>query len=298
MKNKIIYITMLAVGVVIFYACRKNDNPKLPDGITTRQVPQLTQDKSKAILIQSDNLPDFSTAFNVALYYPTGVQPKSTDVVVAMNGRYNNVKVLQGGITSLPATVTMTGTQLMQLFGLAPNGLKAGDRFEVTTNFTMNDGSEIHGFGDTVTLSDGTKRFLRPYGSDVLNAAGLNRILTYTKVCPLTVKAYLGGMTVNDPGVTEGTYPVTVSVNADSTVFTFTGWAGLAGVPMTATFDKASYRFTIAKQKIADLFQGYHNLTVSGTGQINPCNTTIVLNVTTAVDEGSFGNNVTTLSKP
>ncbi|MGN7819709.1 hypothetical protein ACTJJB_06235 [Chitinophaga sp. 22536] len=298
MKNKIIYITMLAVGVVIFYACRKNDNPKLPDGVSNRQVPQLTQDKSKAVLIQSDNLPDFSTAFNVALYFPTGVQPKATDVVVAMNGKYNNVKVLQGGIGSLPTTVTMTGTQLMQLFGLGANSLKAGDYFEVTTNFTMNDGTQIHGFGDTVTLSDGTKRYLRPYGSDVLNSAGLIRILTYTKVCPLIVKTYLGSMTVDDPGVTESTYPVTVSVNQDSTIFTFTGWAGLAGVPVTATFDKASYRFTMAKQKIADLFQGYHNLTVSGNGQINPCDTTIVLNVTTEVDEGSFGSNVTTLSKP
>lgn len=298
MKNKIIYIVMLAVGITVFYACRKNDNPKLPDGVSKRQVPQLTQDNTKDLLIQSDNLPDFKTAFNVALYFPTGDQPKTTDVVVAMNGRYNNVKVAQGGITSLPAVVSLTGTQLMQLFGLSANALTPGDYFEVTTNFTMNDGTQIHGFGDTVTLSNGKKQYIPPYGADVLGSAGLIRLLTYTKVCPLTVKTYLGGMTVDDPGVTEGTYPVTVSVNADSTVFTFTGWAGMAGVAMKANFSRPGYQFTIAKQKIADLFQGYHNLTVSGTGTINPCDTTIIFNVTTEVDEGSFGNNETILSKP
>lgn len=298
MKNKIIYITMLALGVVVFYACRKNDNPKLPDGITKRQVPQFTQDRTKDLLIQSDNLPDFNTAFNVALYFPTGDQPKTTDVVIAMNGKYNNIKVLQGGITSLPTTVGLTGTQIMQLFGLPANGLKAGDYFEVATNFTMSDGTQLHGFGDTVTLADGTKRFLRPYGSDVLNSVGLIPRLSYKKVCPLNIAVYPGSMTVDDPGVTEGTYPVTVAIDPTGKTFTFTGWAGLAGVVMTATFDKQSYQFTIPQQKIAALFDGYHNLTVSGNGEINPCDTTILLNVTTQVDEGSFGNNPTTLSKP
>ncbi|WP_212001381.1 hypothetical protein [Chitinophaga sp. HK235] len=180
MKNKFLYIVTLAAWMIFIFACTKNDNAKLPDGITKRALPQLSKDATKDQSILAANLPGFNGAINVALYFPDGEQPKTTDVVVAMNGKFNNIKVLQGGLTSLPASVPITGPQLMQLFSLPANGVKAGDFFDVAINFNMNDGRQLHGFGDTITLSDGSKQFLRPYGSDVEGFAKLVRKVTFT----------------------------------------------------------------------------------------------------------------------
>lgn len=296
MKNKSIYIITLAAGMIAFNACRKNDNPKLPEDIQKAALPQFTQDNTKDLLIQSDDLSKFNTAFAVGLYFPDGEKPTSTDVVVAMNGKYNNIKVAQGGIGSLPSNVTLTGAQLVQLFGIPPTSLKPGDYFEVTSNFTMSNGRQVHGFGDSVRLSDGTMTFIRPFGGDPLAFPNLVPALIYTKVCPLFILPYVrtGKLKVDDPGVTETTYEVQVAVaGADSTDFTFTGWADTPGLIVKAKLSKQSYQFTVPKQVIAANFSGYHNLTVSGSGTINPCDSTINFNITTEVAEGTFGNNAT-----
>lgn len=292
MKKIIIGSLILFAVVTSFYGCRKNDNPKLPEGIETGIFPQLDQDESGDVLIQEVN--EFKSSFNVGLYYPTPV-PQKMDLRVTMNDNYVNVKTLKADITTYPTKVDVTGPQLAQLFGRDPESIVPGEFFTISPDITRTDGKVLQAFTYGV---NGTDTFnLAPYGSDALNTPGSNPIITYTKVCTLFMDSVAnveggGKMVVQDKDVVQSDYPVVASVVGDD-VIKLTNYCNVPGAVLNLKIIKKSQTITIAKQFIAAKVNGpditgYTNWYVTGKGSVNACDNSLSLTLTFSVDQGSF----------
>ncbi|WP_143309815.1 hypothetical protein [Chitinophaga vietnamensis] len=291
--KKIKSLIIVVLGICVFYACRKNDNPKLPDGIAKGVMPQLTQDTTGDILIQ--DMTKFKTSFNLGLYFPSGPKPQKMDVRVVMNNKYNNVKTLQAGVTTFPTQIQITGPQLAQLFALDPATVPSGTTFTVAPDVTTQDGKTYPAFNYGV---NGTDTFLiSPYGGDVNNFPGAVLNLQYTKVCPLNMHAFGNEttgvpLTVVDNDFWGATYSVQGTLDpADSTTLILTGWVQDPGAVVKVKVNPRTQGATVAKQIYLPILPGtsYHNPAVAGSGKVNACNNSISLTLTNTVTEGSFG---------
>ena len=102
MRTKIIYAF---AALVLLASCRKEDNPILPDGLQSAPVPQFTKDSSTDLNISGQDPHSFSAKFTLDQYFANDHSFQSFDIVVRKNGDNSAVKVLETGVTSLPATL-------------------------------------------------------------------------------------------------------------------------------------------------------------------------------------------------
>src|SRR5688572_5581156 len=116
MKKIIIYSLSLFSVVVLFTACRKDENGKLPE-LTRFPVPLVIKVAGSQQVISALDPNAFSGKFSVGLYFPNDAPPKKFDVVVIKNDDKTNVKVLKTDVTTFPSELTVTGPQLATLFG-------------------------------------------------------------------------------------------------------------------------------------------------------------------------------------
>ncbi|CAL1521394.1 hypothetical protein [Chitinophaga sp. MM2321] len=294
--KKLTSFIIIVAGICVFYACRKNDNPKLPEGIDQGLFPQLVQSDSGDVLIQ--DVSKFASSFSVDVYFKDGPKPKKMDIRVVYNDNYTNVKTLQADVTSFPATINVTGPQLAQLFGKTPDQVEDGDFFTIRPDVYLNDGKIFEAFKYGVNGTDTFK--LAPYGSDAMNFPDANVDIIYTKVCPLYMSSYAakGRLTVVDTGFAGSInaafakYTVNAALDpADSTTLILTGWGGVAGAVVKIKAILRTQGATVPVQVYAPTYGGlpYHNFAVQGKGAFNACDTSISLQITNTVAEGSFG---------
>src|SRR5688500_14257673 len=118
MKKIFGYSLLIAL---VFAACRKSDNPKLPDLIRV-PTPNLILDPTSDKLISPASPASFQAKFNVDLKFKSDAPPKEMDVVVMKNGDKANVKTLKADVTTFPTPVEVTGQQLIDLFGPIADG--------------------------------------------------------------------------------------------------------------------------------------------------------------------------------
>ena len=278
--KKILLILTVITGTLILNACRKDDNPKLPD-IMRVPVPLLQLTENSTLIIEDDDdKANFKSAFNVKLYFPDDAKPAKYDIVVAKNGDYSNVKVYAANLTELPGAVEITTPKLAELFGLTMDGLTRGMYFEVRASFTLANGTVVPAF------SVGGEA----YSTDLKNLPGSSLSLKYQIVCPLDINIFTGQLTVEDPGMWEGTYPVTVTLEAGNKL-RVTGWFEDAANSFIMEYDPVNRTINIPYQVFrpgAYLF-GYHDWGIEGKGEIDACNNTISFDFETTVAEGSFG---------
>src|SRR3954467_454345 len=97
----------IIVAVILITACRKEDNPVLPDGLERAPIPQFTYDSSTDLSISGQDPDSFTGKFMLSQYFTTDHSYKTFDIVVRKSG--GDVKVLQANITTLPSTITVTG---------------------------------------------------------------------------------------------------------------------------------------------------------------------------------------------
>jgi hypothetical protein len=283
--KKILSLIILLVTIVLVNGCRKNgDNPKLPPLIEA-PFPLLTIDESTDFLIADPAL--FKSTFTVGLYFKDNTPPKSSDVVVTMNGNYKVVKVLKAGVTSLPATVSITANDLASLFGITIADIKEGDYFEIGINMTLNNGLVAPAFVDGVS---------NPYGPNMLSLPGARPIIKYRKVCPLDLNNFVGDFIVDDPDFWEANYPVTIALDGTSGL-KIIGWLEAPSAVIHLTVDQKKHTITIPTQTYLASYVGLHNLTVSGSGEIDACATTITLNTNNSASEGDLGSATMTIHK-
>ena len=183
MQTKIIYSFLAAL--VIFASCRKEDNPVLPDGLQRATIPQFAKDSSADLNISGQDPLSFTGKFTLSQYFTTDQAFKSFDLVVIKNGEPSSVKVLQAGITSIPADFTVTGDQLTTLFDA---DIEAGDFFDIGADVILTSGQKLEAFP-----LDGNPN----YDPNVFALPGLKPLtIRYAVLCQFDATQYDGDFVV------------------------------------------------------------------------------------------------------
>ena len=276
--KKILVYTIIA-AFTFLSACRKSDNPKIPE-LTRVPVPLITKDATGDGTISKDAPLAFKGKFIVDLYFKDGPKPTKFDVVVIKNGDITNVKHLQDNITTFPTTVNVTGSQLTTLFG---STIVLGDKFTISVNTTTASGQLFEAFppGPGAVA----------YGSGLINQPGASTQIDYIAVCPLDINAFLGAATVVDNFFWGDTYPVTITSPSPG-VLSVLGINQQPNVFVLVNIDQATYAASVSQviDKNVSAYVGpYTNLKMAGKGVVDACNTIINLNIAWTVDQGSFG---------
>ncbi|MEJ7737404.1 MAG: hypothetical protein WKF97_08260 [Chitinophagaceae bacterium] len=287
MKRSIIYSL---IAILIFSACRKDDNIKIPDLIRV-PVPLLVKDATGDQVISAQDPDKFRGKFVVDMFFKTDVPPQKMDVVIIKNGNRTNVKVVKEGITAYPTTLEVTGAQLASLFG-AP--VKVGDRFDIGVDITTSNGQKYLAF-PTVGV---------PYGTGIANQPGASTQVRFEAVCAFTAAAYAGNFEVvvdewedYHPG---DVIPVTV-VDASTLSFLYgaTGAKPIlvkvnTGTNVTSVVKQSYGNYTTSPNVSTEFFAE----SVAGADNfVAPCELTlsVKLNHTSAL--GNYGNYIIKLKK-
>jgi hypothetical protein len=118
--------------VAALTSCSKDDGA-IPKRVGIEDVPVITTNLVKnngtVDTIFLANQGAYQGAVKVAMYFAGEVPPTKVDIVVRKNGAADNVKVLQAGVTTLPATINVTAAQLVTLFG--GTALASGQTYDV-----------------------------------------------------------------------------------------------------------------------------------------------------------------------
>lgn len=290
MKNTIVYSILIAV--MLLSACRKSENPKLPD-LARVPVPSLTKDASGTSTIVVSDLANFVGKVNVDVFFKTDVPPKKMDLVITKNGDKGSVKTIKADITTFPTLVSFTGAELTTLFG----SIETCDFFDVGVNITTQSGVLYEAF-PAVGSS---------YGAGVAGQfGGVQTSLTYSTKVEYDPEAYSGTfLVVSDEfqDFVPGTEVVLTKIN--NTQFSFLQPAVENPLPIIVTVDPETLKVSIKKQKIGDFFlweTTYTNPT-AGTiatntaNRVIPCSQTLSIAIDYNVDQGGFGEYLLVLKK-
>jgi hypothetical protein len=271
MKRSIIFSILASL---LFLSCRKEDNPKIPDMIRV-PVPLVGIDATSDKFISPVSPTAFKGKILVDMYFKTDVPPQKFDLVVMKNGNKSKVVVAKEGITSFPSVVDVTGTQLTSLFG---EPMKAGDRFDIAVDITIQSGQKFLAFPVVG----------EPYGAGVFNQPGVNTAVQFLVPCPFVATEYAGDFLVvtdewQDYSV-GGIVPVKM-VSATQLSFEYAVDAGSAK-PIILNINPADNSITVAKQLYGTYGgeQYFAATSASPLNIVNPCDhsLTVRLNHTTA----------------
>jgi hypothetical protein len=234
MKKIIIFSLYLLSIATVFNACRKEDNPKLP-ALERFPLPQVVKVAGSDEVISAQDPDAFTGKFTVGLFFPDDIPPRSFDVVVIKNEDKTNVKVIQPNVTAYPTTITITGTELANLFG-AP--IVLGDKFDISVDITTITGAKFEAFPLTGNS----------YAAGIAAQPGASTFVRYEAVCQYNPEQYQGNFEV----VTDewGDYPtgsIVPITMIDATHFSFKYGASNAQ-PIIVTVNPNTNAVTVAKQ--------------------------------------------------
>jgi hypothetical protein len=182
MKKIISFSLFLFSTAAVFNACRKEDNPKLPE-LTRFPLPNIVKVAGTDQVISAQDPGAFNGKFTVGLYFPDDLPPKKFDVVVKKNNNTANIKLIKAEVTSMPTEITITGTELANLFG-AP--IILGDRFDISVDVTTGNGVKYLAFPATGNS----------YASGIAAQPGSSTFIRYEAVCQYNPDVYQGAFTV------------------------------------------------------------------------------------------------------
>src|SRR5688572_19233152 len=151
MKTIILYSILFSALATVFTACRKDD-VQTPSDLRF-PLPVLTIDTTGDEFIPLKDPASFLGKFVVDMYYGTAVKPRKVDIVVIRNDNKTDVKTIKTDLTTFPASIQVTGTQLTTLFD---STIKVGDKFEIGADVTTINGQKFEAFPLTGN----------PYGAD------------------------------------------------------------------------------------------------------------------------------------
>ena len=282
MKKIIFYSLSLFSVAVLFTACRKDTNGKIPE-LTRFPVPLIVKVAGSQQVISALAPDAFSGKFSVGLYFPNDAPPKKFDVVVIKNNDKTNVKVLKTDVTTFPTELTVTGLQLATLFG-AP--IVLGDKFDIGVDVTTYTGAKFEAF-PVVGNS---------YAAGVAAQPGASTFVRYEAVCQYEPLAYQGAFEV----VTDewGDYTPGTNVQLtmiDATHFSFKYLAADAS-PIVVTVNSITNAVSVAKQVYGTGYPPgwpYGDISVESVPGVEnfvaPCAGTFSVILKHTVAAGSFG---------
>lgn len=289
------YIYSLFAFFVLFAAsCRKSDNPRIPD-LQRVPVPYIKADATKSASVDVLNPASFAQTFTFAPYFTSDVPPKQMDLVVMKNGNKANVKTIQAGLTTFPATVNVTGTQLITLFG----PVVLGDNFTFGLDITTQNGQLYQAF-PPLGVGYGSGVLGQYNGSTnttpIANGGGVVYELNFGAICAYDPNIYQGNFVVVSDGFQDlnpGDVVVLTKLSNSSFSFTYPD-AAISPFPppaITVNVNTGNNNITVPKQQIGTKIYGiYDNPNVEATsGNVKPCDRTTTINLIWTVVQGNFG---------
>ncbi len=284
----------LTIGVIAFSSCTKDDGA-IKKKITINDVPTITTpiDASGSQAINMLNLAAFSGKFKSELYFAGSTPPTKVDIVVRKNGSASNVKVYKAGVTTLPASFTVTAAEIATLFGTP---IVLGDTYDFAPDIYVGDRK----FEAFPLIGSGT-------GVGVAALPLFSEFARFAAICAYDPAIYEGNFVVISDGFGDfAPGDVVVVTKITNTQFSFMPAAGsvTAPLPIIVNVNVLNNQLTITKQKIGNVFTWnttYTNPNVavaaSTASFVAPCSKTIDLNIAYTVDQGSFGNFLLKLRK-
>jgi hypothetical protein len=280
----VFFILVSVVKAIFFYsfiaiiilACRKDDNPKVPD-FTKVPIPLLTLNPGSDTKISGIEPEAFQATITVDVYFKNGELPKQLDLVVVKNSDATNARVL-ANITTWPAEFTISGQQLIDLFA---EPIVSGDIFECSADVTTQSGFKLNAFlpFGGVTFSPG-----------ILNMPGSSPVLRFAAPCPYEPEAYRTEFVIarDDWGDYHPGEDIEVTV-IDDTHLSFKYKAEDA-LPIIIEVDPMTNAATVAMQFYGS-YSGddYFAESIPGDdSSVDPCTTSISLNIHHSTAVGTF----------
>jgi hypothetical protein len=290
MKKVIIYFLVLPAIVSIFYACRKEDNPRLPDLEELSWLPLLVKDATTDVSISPSAPQSFAGKFTIDNYFEGGANPQKVDVVAIKNNDKSSVKVLQADVTSFPAVIEVTGTQLLNLFG---GTIVLGDAFDIGVDITTTSGKKFEAFPAVGNA----------YAAGINAQPGSSPTIRYLAACTFDKNSFNGQYTVVEDewadfkvgekvAVAPGPGDNQISITAyPSPAF------GTNRKPMIINVNPQTFAVTIPEQVIGDYDGAPPGATAKGSGTVNPCGDDINLLVTIKIGAQEFTDQTFRLRK-
>lgn len=275
---------------VLYTACRKEDNIKLPE-LTRFPLPLVVKVAGSDQVISAQDAGAFSGKFSVGLYFLNDVPPKKMDVVIMKNNDKGNVKLFKADVTSFPTELTITGQELATLFN-AP--IVLGDKFDIGVDVTTSSGAKFEAF-PAVGNS---------YASGIAAQPGASTFVRYEAVCQFDPIAYQGAFEV----ITDewGDYhagDIVQLTMIDATHFSFKYLVD-DPVPIIVTVNPTTNAVTVAKQVYGIGYPPgwpYGDISVESVPGVEnfvaPCAGTFSVVLKHTVAAGSFGEYKIVLKK-
>jgi hypothetical protein len=292
--RKISILSALSLGLVIAFTGCKKDDGAIRSNVTINDVPAITTavDASGSQAIDLLNLSAFSGKFNVGLYFSGAVNPDKVDIVVRKNGSNTNLRVYKAAVTTLPASYTVTTTDLQTLFGAA---VTLGDTYDFAPDIYV-----------------GTKKFEAfpavgaGSGSGPIAMPGYSEFARFAAICAYDPTIYQGNFTVVSDGFGDFSPGDIVPITKiDATHISFIDPFVTSPLPIIITVNPLNNQLSITKQKIGNAFVWALNYTnpnmamaATASSFAAPCSKTLTMAITYTVDQGSFGAYTLVLKKP
>lgn len=239
-----IFKSIFFLVILLLGACTSDF--KIPD-VTKVSFPLVTVDSTSDVLIINNAL---NGKFHVDMYYKD--YPVDSRVVVAMNGNYASPRIFVQSLKTFPAAETITGAQLMQLFGLT--AINPGDYFEIGLDVQMQDGKWYPAFNP----------YGVGYGAGPSNLPGASPVITFK--APLPIDTFVGKYDTDEPAEA---YHYFVTFARVSTTAISTGNYWNSGWTAIFNLDLVNKTYSMPKTTWDSGYSGIESGTIdTGTGKM------------------------------
>lgn len=287
--RKISILLTVSIGAIVAFSGCSKDDGAIPERVSVTDVPAITTniDPTGSQSINLLNLASFSGKFKVDLYFPGTTPPSKVDIVVRRirTGAIKDtiVKVYQAGVTSLPATYTVTAAEIATLFGTA---ITLGDTYDFAPDIYVGDRK----FEAFPAVGVGT-------GAGVIGMPLYGEFARYAAICKYDPDMYVGNfVVVSDAFGDFAPGEIVPLTKIDRRRFSFIDPYATNPLPIIVIVDTLTNRTTVTKQKIGDAFTWDPTLTNpnaavanSASSFVAPCSQTLNLAIAFTADQATNG---------
>jgi|SRR5688572_138392 len=286
--RKINILLAVSFGALIAFSGCSKDDGAISERVPISAVPTVTTniDATGSQSINMLNLAAFSGKFKVDNYFPGTTPPTKVDIVVRKTKgttiNNTNVKVFKTGITTLPASFTVTAAEIAALFGTA---ILLGDNYDFAPDFYVGDRK----FEAFPTTGNGT-------GAGNNGQPLFGEFARFSAICAYDPAIYVGDFEVVSDAFGElsaGTVITLSTVSATKFRATYPNPEVLPQPPVptfVVDVNTGNNNVTSTQQQIGTNFYTYTNPSVQvAGGTVSPCDKEVTMNITYRVAQGSFG---------
>lgn len=286
-----IVLSFLLLGIIAFLGCSKDDGPIQKDVLDhIDAVPAITIniDPSGSQSIDLTNLNSFQGKFTVSQYFAGSKPPEKLDIVVRRtSGGVTTVKIFKAGVTSLPASYTVSAADISGLFGT----ILLGDTYDFSADIYANGGKKYEAFP---AVGNGT-------ASGPTAMPGYSAFARYGAICAYNPAIYQGNFVVLQDDWADYSVGAVIQVTqVSATQFSFKYLADNAK-PIIVTVNTGNNVTSVAKQVYGDGYGGAswtygpiscQSVAGSSDNYVAPCDGIFSIKLTHTVAAGSFGDAV------